>query len=59
MAHRCERCGAVFDEPESREFCYEDYYGVSSMFPNRNYGHYDVCPECGSEDIDNYYEEEE
>lgn len=53
----CEMCGSVFSEPDSATYCYEEYYGVGSMFPNKNYGHYDICPYCGSEEIDSYYEE--
>lgn len=49
---RCIKCGVMFEEPDSRRFCYEEEYGVSSMFSSRNYGHYDVCPECGSENIE-------
>lgn len=55
----CELCGSVFSDPERVKYCYEDYNGVSSMFPNSNYGYYDVCPYCGSEEIDNYFEEED
>lgn len=53
---RCDNCGARFEEPELERVCWEDYYGVSSMFPNSNYGEIAVCPNCCSEDI---YEEEE
>jgi len=56
---KCERCGAVFGEPEYKEFCYEDYCGVGEMFPNKHYGTYGVCPECRSEDIDTYYDDDE
>ena len=56
---KCEMCGSIFSEPDSIRYCYEDYYGVSSMFPNRNYGYYDACPYCGSEEIDSFYESED
>ena len=55
----CERCGEIFDEPESVKYCYEDYNGVSSMFKDRHYGYYSTCPECGSEYIERYHEESE
>lgn len=57
----CNRCGEKFTEDEagSRDYCYEEEYGVSGMFPDRHYGTYMVCPNCGSEDFDNYHEEEE
>lgn len=57
--YRCIDCGEVFDEPESREFCYEDYCGVSSLFRDRHYGTYDACPECGSEEIEKVFEDED
>lgn len=50
--YRCESCQKMFEDPDSETFCYEDYYGVSSMFQNRYYGTYAVCPECGSEEIE-------
>ena len=55
----CERCGEIFDEPESKWYCYEEYYGVTSLFKDRHYGTYAVCPECGSERIDTYHESED
>ena len=54
---KCERCGAKFDDPDSKTICYEQYFGVASMFPNMNYGDISICPECGSEDIDTYYDD--
>lgn len=54
----CNDCGAIFEEPEYERVCWEDYYGVSSMFNNYNYGDVEVCPECTSEDIEEYYGEE-
>lgn len=59
MSYQCERCGEIFDDPEYVTFCYEDEYGVSSMFPNRTYGEYAVCPNCGSEEIEEYCEPDE
>lgn len=29
------------------------------MFEDRHYGYYDVCPECGSEEIRSYWEEDD
>jgi len=57
---RCERCGEIFDEPEYVEECAESYYGVSSLFGNYNYISFAICPECGSEKLnEHYYPEEE
>ncbi len=56
---KCNDCGSIFSEPDSRRFCYEDECGVSSMFSDRHYGEYDVCPYCGSGDIDSYWEDED
>lgn len=52
--YRCEHCGAIFDTPGSKSYCLEDYNGVGSLFGNRTYGNYDVCPECESENFDPY-----
>lgn len=57
--YRCERCGEIFDEPDSKEICFESYYGVGSMFQDRHYGSVAICPECGTEDIEKYYEGED
>lgn len=56
---KCEMCGSVFSEPDSIEYCPEDYYGVSSMFPNKHTAYYDACPYCGSEEINSYCEDED
>lgn len=60
--YKCPECGEIFDEPNYMEICWEDYYGVSSMFPNRNYGVVAKCPKCGipiNEEYDTYDEEGE
>lgn len=55
----CERCGARFEEPDSVQYCKEDYNGVSDIFSRRTWASYNVCPECGSEDIEHHYDDEE
>ena len=61
MRYICADCGAIFDKNEARyeEVCMEDYYGVGNLFPDRHYNTFMICPECGSEDVDDYYEEDE
>lgn len=46
--YRCPECGAIFDEPKYETVCFEELYGVSSMFPDRHYGTFANCPECDS-----------
>ena len=45
--YKCPECGAIFEEPEYETVCYEDIYGVGSMFPDRHYGTFANCPRCG------------
>ena len=45
--YKCPECGAIFEEPEYETVCYEELYGVSSMFYDRHYGTFASCPECG------------
>ena len=60
MEYICNNCKEIFSEPETMTGCYESDYGVSGMFPNSNYYTVDVCPFCGSTDIDDYcYEDYE
>lgn len=54
----CDNCGAEFEEPEVERVCWEDYFGVSSMFASYNYGDITVCPNCGSEDIEEMEDDE-
>lgn len=59
---KCPECGAIFEEPNYMEICWEDYCGVSSMFPDRHYGTVAECPECGhciDIEYDIYDEDEE
>lgn len=56
---KCEDCGSLFDEPESVRYNIDEYNGVSDLFGNWQYGYYDACPFCGSEEIASYYEEDD
>ena len=55
--YQCDRCKAMFeeDEAETKTFCYESEFGVSGLFPDRHYGSYIVCPECGSNELTELY----
>lgn len=57
--YRCNRCKAIFEEPDTERVCLEDYNGVGRMFPDSHYGYFNICPCCGTGDIDEYYESEE
>ncbi len=45
--YKCPECGTKFDEPIYETVCYEELYGVGSMFPDKHYGTFANCPECG------------
>ena len=53
--YKCPECGTKFDEPIYETVCYEELYGVGSMFPDKHYGTFANCPECG-EPIDIEYD---
>lgn len=55
----CNDCKSEFEEPEEMEDTYENFYGVSSMFPSSNTYKYDACPCCGSDDIEEVEEDDE
>ena len=57
--YKCEMCDSIFSDPDRERVCMEDYFGVGSMFPNRNYDYIYKCPYCGSEEIDSYWEEKD
>ena len=58
--YKCPECGAIFEEPEYETVCFEELYGVGSMFTDRHYGTFANCPQCGgSIDIEyDIYDEE-
>lgn len=57
----CCNCKEVIDDDEVKyeEVCWEDYYGVGSMFPDRHYGEFAICPYCGSDELDDYFESDD
>ena len=61
MMLKCADCGEIFDEDEVvyERVCWEDYYGVSGSFPNKNYGNIATCPQCGSEELEDYWEDDD
>lgn len=56
---RCNHCGALFEDPDYESVCMEDYNGVGSMFDTHTYGEIAVCPECGSDNIEETYDLDE
>lgn len=57
--YKCQDCGAIFYEPDEKHTTYEWEYGVADLFGSSHPLTISICPECGSENIDDYYEEEE
>lgn len=49
---KCNDCNRSFDEPNEKETTYENYYGVSSEFSDSTPLTIEVCPYCGSDDIE-------
>lgn len=57
--YKCNHCGEIFEYPAGKDYCYEEYCGVSSLFGDRHYGTYECCPVCESEDFDPYHPDDE
>ena len=38
--YKCRECGAIFEEPVYETVCFEEIYGVGSMFMDRHYEAY-------------------
>ena len=57
--YKCEHCGEVFEEDcaEHINTTYEDYYGCP--ISSNTFLSIPVCPNCRSEEINEYYEDEE
>lgn len=48
--YRCPNCGKEFEEPSIRITSYEDYFGI--WYPDRHELILNICPYCGSEEIE-------
>ena len=44
--YKCLECGRIFEEPNYETICFEDLYGVRSMFEDRHWGTIATCPFC-------------
>lgn len=62
---KCEQCGEIFEEPETKLVDLESEYGVADLFGDHHYAREFCCPRCfGLEiteefDDEDEYEEEE
>lgn len=54
MRYYCPDCKAEFDEPDEKEVDAEDYYGVGGSFSDHHSMVVECCPECGSEDFNDW-----
>lgn len=57
--YKCQDCGAVFDEPREENTTFEWYYGVADLFGGSHPVTIYHCPDCDSENIGEYEEEDE
>ena len=51
--YKCKSCGEIFDEPVTKS-CY-----LAEAWGRSIYEDYDTCPCCGSDDFDEYNEEDD
>lgn len=61
MKYKCEDCGYIFDEEEADKVktTYEIFFGVASEFPDSHPFTYLICPICGNDILEEWYEDEE
>lgn len=57
--YHCFNCNEDFYEPEKVHTTYERYYGVSDEFRYHTPMTIDVCPYCGSDEIEEMDDDEE
>lgn len=60
MMYKCCDCEEIFDENDAEISTYdiEDDLGVGYLFDDHHTATCFVCPECGSDNIEEYIEEE-
>ena len=51
MIYKCDNCGRVFtdEQADTRKECVGEFWGAPA------YKEYLVCPDCKSDEIDEYY----
>ncbi len=50
--YKCNNCNSSFEEANRKNICFEEHYGVGTLFVSRNYTDMFVCPNCEDEDIE-------
>lgn len=48
----CNDCKEEFDTPKMEKTTFEEFYGVSNLFPTSHECTLKSCPRCGSDDIE-------
>ena len=56
---RCLDCDAEFKNPAEKRYCVDEYNGTQSLFGNWQYAYCNACPECGSDQLEEFYESED
>ena len=56
---RCLDCGEIFEETDEIRTTYEAYYGVASDFHHHTPMMLEVCPNCHSDNIEDFFEEDD
>lgn len=61
MKLQCSDCNEIFDEEDAdiEEIDLEREFGVGGLFGDHHYSPIFRCPECGSDDLLEYFEPEE
>ena len=59
--YSCTNCGCIFEEPSYEDISYEEYCGVDDLFPKSSHHYFTIerCPNCGSGDFEEVYEDDE
>lgn len=57
--YKCNDCDSTFEEPRTKKTSYELFYGVSNEISSNTPLLLEVCPYCGSDDIEESEEEYE
>ena len=54
MSYKCNYCNSIFDEPNYKEITSNEDYGERTV---ERVTYESTCPECGSEDYSEYWED--